>query len=68
MKKKSTTSIIILAVMGLIFGSDAVLLSLGYPTYSQNISDWLQGSVYNLIIFIAGVVLLSVHWIFGRYK
>lgn len=68
MQKKSITSFIILAVIGLIFTSDAVLLLSGYPTYSQNITEWIGADTSNLITFIGGVVLLSVHWIFSSYK
>ena len=67
MQKKSITSIIILATIGLIFTSDAVLLSLGFPTYSQNITEWIGDNPYNLVAFIGGVILLSVHWIYGKY-
>ena len=65
---KSITSIIILGTIGLIFSSDAVLLSLGFPTYSQNITEWIGANPYNLVAFIGGVILLSVHWIAGKYK
>lgn len=65
---KKITPILILAFIGLIFTSDAVLLSLGIPTYSQNITGWLQSNPYNLVAFIGGVILLSIHWIYGKYK
>lgn len=67
MQKKSITSIIILAVIGLIFTSDAVLLSLGFPTYSQNITEWIGAKPENMVAFIGGVILLSIHWIYGKY-
>ena len=67
MKKSSITSIIILGTIGLIFSSDAVLLSLGFPTYSQNITEWIGAKPENMVAFIGGVVLLSIHWVFGKY-
>lgn len=68
MKKKSITSIIILSTIGLIFTSDAVLLGFGFPTYSQIITEWIGAEPENMVAFIGGVVLLSVHWIAGKYK
>lgn len=67
MQKKSIVSIIILAVIGLIFTSDAVLLSIGFPTYSQNITEWIGAEPENMVAFIGGVVLLSIHWVFAKY-
>jgi hypothetical protein len=68
MKKSKIVSVIILAIIGFIFSTDAILLSTGMPTYSEVISEWIQSDSTNLIIFISSVVLLSVHWIFGYYK
>lgn len=68
MKKKSMTSILILAIIGFIFTSDAVLLGFRYPTYSETISDWIQADTGNMIVFITGAVILCVHWVFGYYK
>lgn len=67
MQKKSIVSMIILATIGLIFTSDAVLLFIGFPTYSQNITEWIGAEPENMVAFIGGVVLLSIHWAFGKY-
>jgi hypothetical protein len=66
--RKSITSILILAIIGVIFSVDAVLLYMGIVTFSEKISGWIQASGANLAIFISCVVLLSIHWIFGYYK
>ncbi len=39
MKKSKIVSVIILAIIGLIFSTDAILLYTGMPTYSEVISD-----------------------------
>lgn len=66
--RKSITSILILGIIGVIFSVDSVLLAMGIATFSERISDWIQASTGNIIIFVSCVVLLSVHWIFGYYK
>lgn len=80
--KKKIISTIILASIGVFFGmiaglfvTDAWLLQAWDITYSEVITDWLNESNGNLVLFIGGAVVfivglisLSIHWVFGKVK
>jgi hypothetical protein len=68
MNRNKPTSTIILALIALIFGVDAVLNATGYATISENVTGWVQGNPTNLVLLLTGVGALCVHWIWGYYK
>ena len=64
----------ILSVIGIIFVFDAIVYATSsYKgkkalSISRNITEWINRSTANLVIFIGSVLLVCVHWIFGKYK
>jgi len=58
----------ILGTIGLIFVFDTIAYVLHNDSISEQITGWLNQSTTNLAIFLAGVLLVCIHWIFGKYK
>lgn len=66
---KKFTPTFILATLGLIFVYDAIVEWFGsHATISETITNWINISPTNLIIFLSGVIILCVHFIWGYYK
>ena len=64
-----TTSAFILGTIAVIFCYDTLADVFGsHATISEEITNWINASTTNLIIFISAVLLISIHWIFGKYK
>lgn len=66
--REHLTSILVLGTIAWIFGSDTFLLATGQPTYSEQITGWIQSSITNLVIFCGIILLICTHWIYGYYK
>lgn len=56
----------ILGGIGVIFTFDAIAYVFGDETISENITHWINDG--NLPIFLGIVVVLSTHFIWGKYK
>ena len=63
------TSAFILGIIGVVFSYDFIADVFGsHATISETITDWINGSVTNLIIFLSVCVVLCIHFIWGYYK
>lgn len=65
---KRTINSFILGTIGLIFVFDTFAYIAHNDTISEQVTAWIDASTTNLVIFLAGVLLVCVHWIFGKYK
>ena len=65
--KRIITSFI-LGSIGVIFLSDLFFYTIGHDTISQEITAWIDQGVSHLVIFIGIVLLISLHFIYGKYE
>ena len=69
MNWKHTTSAFILGILAVIFSYDTIADLFGqHATISEALTNWVNASLPNLIIFVSIIVVFSTHIIFGYYK
>jgi uncharacterized membrane protein YuzA (DUF378 family) len=63
------TSAFILGTIGVIFSYDTIADIFGsHATISEQITNWIDASKTNLVIFLSLCCVLCVHFIWGYYK
>lgn len=58
----------ILGTIAIIFTFDVFAYGLHNDTISEQITAWINQSTTNLWIFIGLVIIISTHFIFGKYN
>lgn len=65
---KRTINAFILGIIGLIFTFDTFAYLRQNDTISEQITGWIDKSTSHLVIFICLMVIVALHFIFGKYQ
>jgi len=65
---KRAINAFILGAIAIIFTFDVFAYILHNDTISEQITGWINQSTTNLWIFIGLVIIISTHFIFGKYE
>jgi len=65
---KRVINTFILAIIGVIFAFDSFAYALHNDSISEQITLWINASSQNFWVFIAIVIMICTHFIFGKYK
>lgn len=64
---KRSINAFILGTIAIIFTFDVFAYAVHNDTISEQITGWINQSTTNLWIFIGLVIIISIHFIYGKY-